>query len=64
VKVRILRIPPARTLEGVDLASFHFEQGHTYELDSRVARVLVVWDYAERIGEGDPSHMPDTRFSR
>jgi hypothetical protein len=63
MKVRILRVPPARILEGVDLGPFQFERGHTYELESDVARVLVVWDYAERIGEHDPSPTPATRFN-
>ena len=53
MKVRIVRVPPARLLEGVDLGPFQFEKGHAYELDSRVARVLVVWEYAERIEETD-----------
>ena len=63
MKVRILRVPPARILEGIDLGPFRFEQGHTYKLESRVARVLVMWDYAERIGEHDPSNSPATRFN-
>jgi hypothetical protein len=53
MKVRIVRVPPARLLEGVDLGPFQFEKGRAYELDSRVARVLVVWEYAERIEETD-----------
>ena len=51
MKIRILRVPPARTLEGVDLGLYQFEQGRTYDVEPRVAKVLVVWDYAERIGE-------------
>ena len=50
MRVRILRVPPSRTLEGVDLAPYRFEQGRTYDVDDVVARVLVVWSYAERIG--------------
>ena len=45
-------------LEGVDLGLQRFEKGHIYDLDSRVAKVLVVWDYAEFIGDGDPSNTP------
>ena len=55
MKIRILRVPPARNLEGVDLGPFQFEKGRAYELDSRVARVLVVWEYAERIDEKERS---------
>ncbi len=64
MKIRILRVPPARTLEGIDLGSFQFEPGQIYELDARVARVLVVWDYAERIGEPDPSTVHATALPR
>lgn len=52
MRVRILRVPPSRTLEGVDLGSFQFERGGIYDLDDHVARVLVVWSYAERMGAG------------
>ena len=54
MKVQIVRVPPSRTLEGVDLRPYHFEQGRIYDLDTRVATVLVVWDYAERIAEDEP----------
>jgi hypothetical protein len=50
MRVRILRVPPSRTLEGVDLTAYRFEQGRTYDVGDVVARVLVVWSYAERIG--------------
>ena len=50
VKVRILRSPPARFLEGVDLGPQPLEAGHVYELAAHVAEVLLIWNYAERIG--------------
>jgi hypothetical protein len=49
MRVRILRAPPARILEGVDLGSYRFEPGGTYEIERRVAEVLIVWNYAERL---------------
>ena len=56
MKVRILRVPPSQTLEGVDVGPYGFERGRIYDVDDHVARVLVVWSYAERIGEGDHSN--------
>ena len=55
MKIRILRVPPSQVLEGVDLGPYRFDKGHIYELDVRVGTVLVVWGYAERIGEDDRS---------
>ena len=55
MRIRILRVPPSRTLEGVDLGHYRFEHGRIYDVDDVVARVLVVWSYAERIGSGVPS---------
>jgi len=46
MSVRILRVPPARVLEGVDLTPFAFERGRAYDVDPQVARVLILWDYA------------------
>jgi hypothetical protein len=46
VKVRVLRPPPSRILEGVDLGARPFEQGRVYELEPAVANVLVLWEYA------------------
>jgi len=53
MRVRILRAPPARILEGVDLGAYRFQPGATYELERRVADVLIVWNYAERL-DPDP----------
>ena len=55
MKVRILRVPPSQILEGVDVGPYGFERGRIYDVDDHVARVLVVWSYAERIGEGEGS---------
>ena len=63
MKVRILRAPPSRVLEGVDLGPQPFEKGRIYDLEPRVAKVLVVWDYAERIGESDLSNAPRRQFT-
>jgi hypothetical protein len=57
MRIRILRVPPSRTLEGVDLGAYQFERGRVYDVDDRVARVLVVWSYAERMGVDVRSHQ-------
>jgi len=48
-------MPASRVLEGVDLGPQRLEQGHIYDVEPRVAKVLVVWEYAERLGDGEPS---------
>jgi hypothetical protein len=47
LRVRIRRVPPSRVLEGVDVSAYGFRKGRVYELDTRVANVLLGWDYAE-----------------
>jgi hypothetical protein len=47
VRVRISRVPPSRVLEGVDLRDYRLQEGREYELDPRVAKILVAWNYAE-----------------
>ena len=47
MRVRISRVPPSRVLEGVDLRDYKLQEGHEYELDTRVAKILVAWNYAE-----------------
>jgi hypothetical protein len=47
MNVRIRRVPPSPMLEGVDLRPYNFEEGHAYDVDPSVAKVLILWDYAE-----------------
>jgi hypothetical protein len=47
MKVRIRRVPPSHVLEGVDLRPYNFEEGRAYDVDPEVAKVLILWDYAE-----------------
>ena len=49
VKVRVLRVPPSRALEGIDLRPYRLQKGNVYELDPQVAQVLIVWKYAEPV---------------
>ena len=63
MKVRILRVPPSRILEGVDLGPYRFDTGHLYELELHVAKVLVVWNYAEYVWDSDPTLRSDQQFT-
>jgi hypothetical protein len=49
MKVRVLRVPPSRVLEGIDLRPYKLQEGNLYELEPQVAKVLIVWEYAERV---------------
>jgi hypothetical protein len=49
VKVRVLRVPPSRALEGIDLRPYKLQEGNVYDLEPQVAKVLIVWKYAERV---------------
>jgi hypothetical protein len=53
INVRILEVPPsAEDFEGFDLRPYELQRGASYELDHRLAEVLIAWRYAE----------PDRRF--
>jgi hypothetical protein len=49
MKVRVLRVPPSLVLEGIDLRPYKLQEGNLYELEPQVAKVLIVWEYAERV---------------
>jgi hypothetical protein len=49
MKVRVLRVPPSRALEGIDLRPYKLQEGSVYDLEPQVAQVLIVWKYAERV---------------
>jgi hypothetical protein len=49
VTIRILRPPPTRRLEGIDLRPYFFEPGDICDVDGAVADLLVAWSYAERL---------------
>jgi hypothetical protein len=51
LRVRIVRRPPSRVLEGVDLSMHAFEEGGVYQVDATVANVLILWEYAEPISD-------------
>jgi hypothetical protein len=62
MKVRIRRAPPSRVLEGVDLGPVKFEAGRVYDLEPRVAEVLLVRGYAERV-DVEPSSSGAKQFA-
>ena len=49
VRVRVLRVPPSLALEGIDLRPYKLREGNVYDLEPQVAKVLIVWKYAERV---------------
>jgi hypothetical protein len=51
VRVRVLRVPPSRALEGIDLRPYQLREGNVYDLEPQVAEVLIVWKYAERVAD-------------
>jgi hypothetical protein len=63
LRVRIVRRPPSRMLEGVDLSTHAFEEGGVYQVDAPVANVLILWEYAEPINDSasDRSAVPRRR---
>ena len=58
VKVRVLRVPPSRALEGIDLRPYKLREGNVYDLEPQVAQVLIVWKYAERVADARGSKKP------
>jgi len=49
MKVRVLRVPPSRVLEGIDLRPYKLQEGNVYDLEPQVATVLILWKYAEPV---------------
>ena len=53
IHVRIINVPPTlHDFEGFDLRPYQLRTGVSYELDHRLAEVLMAWNYAK----------PDRRF--
>ena len=49
MRVRILKVPPASKLEGLELSSYDLRPDETRELKTPVAEVLIAWGYACRV---------------
>ena len=66
--VRIVKVPPARFLEGVDLGPYHLRRSEIRELARPVVDVLLAWEYAELFPErrrpGNPRVLPGKRVVR
>jgi hypothetical protein len=59
MKVRIKRVPPTRILEGIDLRPYGLREGAVHDLEPRVAKLLILWDYAEPERDGAPAKKRD-----
>ena len=46
MRVRVVKAPPARVLEGLDLRPYGLKVGQTSELPSVLADILIAWGYA------------------
>ena len=62
MRVLLRRVPPSRVLEGVDLRPYAFTKGEVYDLEPRVANVLILWDYA--VLERRPARRPRRKGSK
>lgn len=49
--VRIVKVPPASTLEGLDLRPLKLRRNETRDLRSPIVDVLVEWGYAKKVAE-------------
>jgi len=58
MKVRVLRVPPSRILEGIDLRPYKLQEGNVYELEPQVATVLILWKYAELVNRPRGGRKP------
>ncbi len=47
MRVCIVKVPPARILEGLDLRPYNLRRSEVRDLVKPVADVLVAWGYAE-----------------
>jgi hypothetical protein len=54
----VLRVPPSLALEGIDLRPYKLREGNVYDLEPQVAKVLLVWKYAERVAGAGGSKKP------
>jgi hypothetical protein len=66
--VRIVKVPPAGILEGLDLRPYKLRRSEIRELARPVADVLMAWDYAEPFADrrrpGNPRVPPKKRADR
>ena len=46
MRVRIVKVPPAYVLEGLDLRPYRLKPAETRNLRSPVADILIAWGYA------------------
>jgi hypothetical protein len=64
MRVRIVKVPPASVLEGLDLRPFRLKPAETRNLRSPVANILVAWGYAQPIARRARARPTKTHKSR
>jgi hypothetical protein len=47
MRIRIRRVPPTDSMEGIDLRHYGFCEGHAYDVGLCLGELLVVLGYAE-----------------
>jgi len=64
MRVRILKLPPASKLEGLDMGPLKLRRGETRNLRSPIADVLIDWGYAEPVARPASAVRPTRKRAR
>jgi len=64
MRVRILKLPPASKLEGLDMGPLKLRRGETRNLRSPIADVLIDWGYAEPVASPASAVRPTRKRAR
>ena len=57
-RIRICKVPPTESLEGWNLRPFHFGEGQVWDVDRRLADILIAWGYAQAAQHDDDQTQP------
>ena len=57
-RIRICKVPPTESLEGWNLRPFHFREGKVWDVDRRLADILIAWGYAHAVQHDDDLKPP------
>jgi hypothetical protein len=64
VKIWIRKVPPTRSVEGIDLSRYDFRTRQVYEVGPGVAKLLIVCGYAEPERRGKDRRQAADNSSR
>ena len=64
MRVRILKVPPAPQLEGVEMGALKLRRGETRSLRTPIAAVLIAWGYAEAVETAGSAVRPARKRAR